>query len=137
MRGPELHLYDSSLNVQVSNIANYGSVTVNISLLPSELSAFVPGDELVFAIEVLFTGDIFFMGPASRNPDNVVHATANALASGDVEIAFEDFFGGGDLDYDDARFAITSGASIPEPATGVLLGLGLAGIAIGRRRRPC
>jgi hypothetical protein len=70
------------------------------------VGSFNPGDELVFAILVLNTGDYFKLGPASRNADNVVHGNVVDVTPGVVDALFEDLFGGGDLDYNDANFRV-------------------------------
>jgi hypothetical protein len=62
------------------------------------------GEELVFAISVQNTGDLFKMGPGTRNLDNIVHATVNDNGNDTFTVGFEDLFGGGDADYDDNVF---------------------------------
>ena len=67
------------------------------------------GDELVFGIFVLNTGDSF---PGGRNGDGVAHATVNyaeATTSDFATLGFEDLFGGGDRDYNDANFQLEGG----------------------------
>jgi hypothetical protein len=105
----------------------------------ASLGAFASGTELVFRLHVLTTGDDFFTGPASRNPDGAVHARASlwpgspTIPIPGVLVAFEDLFGGGDNDFNDFQFVVSNvdAAPIPEPGTLLLLGTGLA--AIGRR----
>ena len=59
--------------------------------------------------------------------DNLVPA----LLGADVVVAIEDFLGGGDQDFDD----MVVGGSAPEPATMLLLGSGLIGLAaLGRKK---
>ena len=105
------------------------------------LGTFDPGTELMFMLDVVSTGDRFFTGPASRNPDGLVHAIGQPFG-GDtriptpgVLIAFEDLFGGGDFDFNDHRFVVSNAEfrPIPEPATLLLLGTG--GLMVCRTAR--
>lgn len=62
------------------------------------------GEELVFGIYVHPTGDTFKMGPASRNPDDLIHAAVNDNGDDTFTVGFEDLLGGGDYDLDDNVF---------------------------------
>ena len=73
---------------------------------------YASGEELVFGIRV--SGSEFRMGPGSRNPDGVVHATVEFQDDGCAIVAFEDLFGGGDRDYNDNVFRFCGGIA-PEP----------------------
>ena len=69
--------------------------------------------ELVLGIRVQETGDVFRTGPASRNPDGLIHARI----SGSI-VSFEDYSGGGDEDFNDAVLLVTRascGGSLPPP----------------------
>jgi hypothetical protein len=70
--------FDSALFLTAPN--EQGSFFPNHSTAPgvtARLGSFGMGTELVFSLHVVSTGDRFFTGPASRNPDGVVHARAS------------------------------------------------------------
>lgn len=102
------------------------------------LGTFTAGTELLFRIRVTNTGDDFFTGPASRNPDNLEHAVVDdQFAPNKSYVGFEDLFGGGDRDYDDLNFSFTNTAAsiVPVPATFLLFGSGMGVMALTRRLR--
>ena len=69
--------------------------------------------ELVLGIRVQETGDVFRTGPASRNPDGLIHAQISGPT-----VSFEDDSGGGDEDFNDAVLLVTQascGGSPPPP----------------------
>lgn len=121
------------------------------------LGSFADGTELVFKLVVEKTGNVFYTGAASRNPDGLVHARLED-ATGQVIVGFEDLFGGGDLDYDDLVFAFTNvlpassssttaneGATsgegtlapvnVDEPSSLVMLGCGLSVLVVAMKRK--
>ena len=102
------------------------------------LGAFSTGQELVFGIRG--PEGTFLMGGGSRNADGRIHANVanDFIASGFSEawyVGFEDLYGGGDRDYNDAIIRVSQTTPVPEPGTLGLLGLGLAGLGMFRRRK--
>jgi hypothetical protein len=96
-----------------------------------------PGQEFILGIHVVNTGNDFVMGSGFDNPDGIPHAKVNYVYNHVAIIGFEDLFGGGDLDYDDARIRVTGDIGIekiPEPSTMLLFGSGLASLLFFRRR---
>ena len=71
-----------------------------------EVGPFAVGTELVFAIDVLNTGDHWQSGPADRNADLVAHVAVTYEGDCSWLMGFEDLYGGGDLDYNDVVFRI-------------------------------
>jgi hypothetical protein len=106
------------------------------------------GEEITFRLFVRNTLNEFYSGPASQNPDGVLHVAATAFAGGSINGSsplpagvlggFEDLLGGGDLDFDDVRFLITV-ASVPVPGPVAGAGLpalmALGGLVWARRRK--
>jgi hypothetical protein len=113
------------------------------------LGTFAAGTTLVLRQHVATTGDDWFTGTASDNDDGVVHAgigswgTDASIPVNGILVGYEDLFGGGDLDYDDLQFVLTSVApetSIPpqqgpEASSALLVGVGLAVLAAAIRIR--
>jgi len=110
-----------------------------------DLGYFTAGTELLFRLYVRNTDTNYYSGNPAGNPDGLAHALAITTLSGGAyvtTVGFEDVLGGGDLDYDDFRFALTNvidpppiGASVPIPPALLLLGTGLLAMATQRRRR--
>ena len=104
-----------------------------------DLGSFSAGTELVFGMTDQNVSQTFYTGPASRNPDNTVHAYVvnNYPANGSTYIGFEDLGtnNGADFNYTDVQFTFTGiTGAVPEPSTVALVGLGAAGLIVRRRK---
>lgn len=102
------------------------------------LGSFAPGTELVFRLHVNNTNTNYFTGLASRNPDGDFHARVQGGWAPDTTlVSFEDLFNG-PFDFNDLSFSFsntTTSNVIPEPASMLLISLGLAGLATMQRRK--
>ena len=102
------------------------------------LGSFSNGSELKFRLHVNNTNNDYFTGAASRNPDLSAHARVQQnWMPGTTLVSFEDLYNG-PFDFNDLSFSFTNtrtGNQVPEPASLLLAGLGLAGAFAARRRK--
>ncbi len=104
-----------------------------------DLGTFSGGTELTFRLHVNTTGDDFFTGPRSSNPDGEFHARVQGNWLPDTTlVGFEDRYNSFDRNFNDlsSSYSNTVAAAVPEPESYAMLlvGLGVIG-AIARRRR--
>jgi len=82
-----------------------------------DLGSFNVGDELIFRLHVNNTGNDFFTGIASRNPDNSAHARVQEEWMTDTAlVSFEDLFNGPFV-FNDLSFSFTNTVTTPPPPT--------------------
>ncbi len=107
------------------------------------LGSFEIGTELHFRIHVNNTGTDFFTGPASRNPDNHIHARVQEnWKPNETLVSFEDLFNG-PFHYNDLSFSFTNvvtteptpPSSVPAPTSIVLVTIGLLSLFTLRRKQ--
>ena len=105
------------------------------------LGSFLPGTELIFRLFVHNTGQSYYSGPASRNPDNLPHARVQSnWLPGTTLVSFEDLLNDpeGANGFNDLSFSFTNtfaATATPEPTTFVLLAGGLFFVGLVARKR--
>ena len=115
-----------------------GDVLINNKATPLgtivDLGTFVAGAPLVFRLDVLTTGNSFFTGLASDNPNGFIeYALFTSNADGSITVGFEDIRGGGDLDFNDLVFTVFEVVETPIPGAVLFMLTGLAGFGAARR----
>ncbi|MGA2284857.1 MAG: dockerin type I domain-containing protein [Dehalococcoidia bacterium] len=82
--------------------------------VPIDLGVFDAG-ELVFRLKTP-EGNTWYTGPASRNADNFQHAQLEVMSDTVVRIHWEDYYGGGDQDFNDCNVEVTI-EDLPTPTS--------------------
>lgn len=129
--------YSDDLLLNGSLIFNNHATPVGTTV---DLGSFTPGTELIFQLYVNNTGDGFYTGPASRNPDSHTHARVQAdWLPGTTLVSFEDLYNG-PFNFNDLSFSFTNttsgpvSVSEPNPLVLMLAGIGLVGLMARSRR---
>ncbi len=106
-----------------------------------DLGSFLVGSELVFRLYVNNTGDDFFSGPGSRNPDGLAHARVQGNWQPDTTlVSFEDLLNTpeGVNGYNDLSFSFSNTSSsgvVPEASSQTAAFALLGMMALSARRR--
>lgn len=111
--GYENQIFWSSDNFVTRHALGIDNHTATVSL-----GNFAPGTKIDFGI-VNGAGQFFRTGGAALNADRFAHTTATDI-SGGKRIGFEDLYGGGDKDFNDAIIEVRSRARTPAPAPNIV-----------------
>lgn len=108
--GYENQIYWSSDNFVTRHYLGVDNHTASINL-----GRFAAGTKIDFGI-VNGNGQFFRTGGAGANADGLEHTRTSAVDGGQ-QIGFEDLYGGGDKDFNDAILQVRSVAVAPQPNT--------------------
>ncbi len=130
--------YSNDLRLNGTFIFNNHSTPVGTT---ADLGSFAVGTELIFELYVNNTGNSFFTGPASRNPDSHTHARVQSDWEPDTSlVSFEDLFNG-PFEFNDLSFSFTNTTTSvsnplpePNPLLPMLDGVGLVGVMMRLRK---
>lgn len=138
-------VYENDLTMLVNGVATNVHGLNNKTSFYGESFNFGPvviGDVLVFVLTNITPGGI---GPwysqTNLNSDLVNHVfssnyAGDPLLGAGTYVSFEDLDHGGNFNYDDISFVFSNlRVDVPEPASLALMGLGILGIALNRRRK--
>jgi hypothetical protein len=136
-------LSDGTVGIDIDNSNDLFIFNNHTSPVGSTMSlgTFSIGTELIFRLFVNDTGNDFFSGLASRNPDGRPHARVQGnWMPNETLVSFEDLFGLPEYPagFNDLSFSFTNTSTptpSPEPVTLALLCAGIAGVAFTRLRR--
>ncbi|WP_338661815.1 PEP-CTERM sorting domain-containing protein [Pararoseomonas sp. SCSIO 73927] len=118
---------------QLHLVTNNSGVIFNNQTSPLgssfNLGSFAIGTELVFRLATLTTGEDFYSGSGSSNPDGSAHARVQAdYAPGRTLVSFEDLLYGA-YNFNDLSFTLTSTTAMPAVGSAESRYTGQAGLA--------
>lgn len=138
--------YENLMNAKFSDGSAHNPYMSNRSDIGAEFGHGIhaAGSEVIFVNRVLDTGEWYY-STTRFNDDGLNHIHAHNLTLPDgtkaVFVGFEDIFGGGDRDFNDATALFTNVqiSPVPEPSTYLMLlaGLIIVGYATHKRGGRC